>query len=56
MHILGGTNLGEEKEYIIEMDQEWLTLILEAKNMGFKKEEIRDFFRTKELKELISGR
>ncbi|WP_233713637.1 DNA-binding anti-repressor SinI [Lederbergia citri] len=46
--------MGEEKDYINEMDKEWLTLILEAKNLGFKKEEIRDFFRKKEIKELIS--
>lgn len=26
-----------------EMDQEWMTLILEAKSLGLTKEEIRDY-------------
>lgn len=46
---LGGMDLGELKSYIIEMDKEWLTLIIEAKKMGLEKEEVRDFLRRKKL-------
>ncbi|MBS4219459.1 anti-repressor SinI family protein [Bacillus sp. FJAT-49711] len=42
-------DLGELKSYIIEMDKEWLTLIIEAKKMGLEKEEVRDFLRRKKL-------
>ncbi|MFJ7745115.1 anti-repressor SinI family protein [Peribacillus sp. NPDC097295] len=34
-----------------EMDQEWMTLILEAKSLGLTKEEIRDYFAQESLKE-----
>ena len=33
-----------------EMDQEWMTLILEAKSLGFTKEEISEFFVQESLK------
>lgn len=41
------------KVTVREMDAEWLELIIEAKKMGLKKEEIRDFFENSEVKEII---
>ncbi|MCR2822610.1 anti-repressor SinI family protein [Lederbergia panacisoli] len=41
--------MGELKRYIIEMDKEWLTLIMEAKKLGLEKDEVRDFLRKKKL-------
>ena len=33
------------------MDQEWVQLILEAKQLGIAKEEVREFFINKKVKE-----
>ncbi len=42
--MLEGNSLEEEHVYSkVELDIEWLQLILEAKNIGIKKEEIRQF-------------
>ncbi|MBS4202286.1 anti-repressor SinI family protein [Bacillus sp. FJAT-49732] len=40
----------------MELDKEWLTLILEAKKMGFDKDEIRDFFKEKGTKDFRTDR
>ncbi|MDM5314847.1 anti-repressor SinI family protein [Fictibacillus sp. b24] len=32
-------------ENTLSLDQEWVELILEAKNQGYTKEEIKDFLR-----------
>ncbi|MGE7603976.1 anti-repressor SinI family protein [Peribacillus sp. NPDC097675] len=34
-----------------ELDQEWMTLIVEAKSLGLTKEEIREYFAKESLKE-----
>lgn len=36
-----------------EIDQEWLQLILEAKNIGMVKEEIRDFLIQNGVKDIL---
>lgn len=33
----------------VELDQEWVNLILEAKSLGIKQEEIREFLHVKGL-------
>ncbi|WP_081707827.1 anti-repressor SinI family protein [Bacillus massiliigorillae] len=33
------------------LDKEWITLILEAKNLGIKIEDVRNFFHTYTFKE-----
>jgi DNA-binding transcriptional regulator YhcF (GntR family) len=39
----GGKNLISEKATTEELDKEWMQLIMEALEMGLKKEEIREF-------------
>ena len=42
--MLEGISLDEKQAYNkVELDIEWLQLIMEAKNIGIKKEEIRQF-------------
>ncbi|WP_313800449.1 anti-repressor SinI family protein [Cytobacillus sp.] len=41
------------KVTVREMDTEWLKLIIEAKKMGLKKEEIRDFLVNSGVKEIV---
>lgn len=36
-------------QYIEELDKEWAELMMEAKNLGFKKEEIQAFLNSKEI-------
>ncbi|MCM3165062.1 anti-repressor SinI family protein [Metabacillus litoralis] len=40
-NLLNGSNSNQE------IDQEWVQLILEAKNLGMTPEEIHDFFKNK---------
>ncbi|WP_458353897.1 anti-repressor SinI family protein [Peribacillus frigoritolerans] len=37
----------------VEMDQEWVKLISEARSLGFKKEEISAFFKRESLEATI---
>ncbi|MCJ8008480.1 anti-repressor SinI family protein [Lederbergia wuyishanensis] len=48
--------MGKGKGYIIEMDRDWITLILEAKKMGIGKEDIKNFFKEKHKKKLHTKR
>lgn len=42
--MLEGNSLDEKQMYSkVELDIEWLQLIMEAKNIGIEKEEIRQF-------------
>lgn len=54
--MLEGKSLDEKQVYSkVELDNEWLQLIMEAKSIGIKKEEIRQFLlNDKEM--LIEGR
>ncbi|MBT2688466.1 anti-repressor SinI family protein [Bacillus sp. ISL-47] len=36
------------------IDMEWMELILEAKNLGLEKEEIREFLHKNEAKEVLT--
>ncbi len=49
----GGDYVVEMKVTVREMDTEWLKLIIEAKKMGLKKEEIRDFLVNSGVKEIV---
>ncbi|MGG3476163.1 DNA-binding anti-repressor SinI [Peribacillus frigoritolerans] len=37
----------------VEMDQEWVKLISEARSLGFKKEEIIAFFKRESLEAIL---
>lgn len=49
----GGKNLTEQNVKVEEIDLEWLQLIMEAKNLGLQKEEIREFLHNNRAKELL---
>lgn len=51
--ILGGRILKEQNVKIEEIDLEWLQLIMEAKNLGLQKEEIREFLHNNRAKEVL---
>lgn len=36
-------------EYIKDLDQEWIELMIEAKSLGLKREDISEFFESKEI-------
>lgn len=41
---------------ILDLDMEWVELILEAKDLGISDEEIRRFFEEVNLKEVLASR
>lgn len=43
----------EQNVKIEGIDLEWLQLIMEAKNLGLQKEEIREFLHNNKAKELL---
>ncbi|MFC0414596.1 anti-repressor SinI family protein [Cytobacillus solani] len=43
----------EVKVTVGEMDTEWLELIIEAKKMGIKQDEIREFFMNSGVTEIV---
>lgn len=45
--------LTEQSVKIDEIDLEWLQLIMEAKNLGLQKEEIREFLHNNRAKEVL---
>lgn len=51
--ILGGRILTEQNVKIEEIDLEWMQLIMEAKNLGLQKEEIREFLHNNRTKEVL---
>lgn len=49
LDILGGEIVRETKNFAGELDREWILLILEAKRLGIKKEEVRHFLKQEEM-------
>ncbi len=49
----GGNYVVEVKVTVGEMDTEWLELIIEAKKMGIKQDEIREFFMNSGVTEIV---
>jgi antagonist of SinR len=45
--------LAEKNIKVEEIDLEWLQLIMEAKNLGLQKEEIREFLHNNRAKEVL---
>ncbi|XIH35355.1 hypothetical protein C1N70_05330 [Cytobacillus firmus] len=43
----------EQSVKVDEIDLEWLQLIMEAKNLGLQKEEIREFLHNNRAKEVL---
>ncbi|MCS0824396.1 anti-repressor SinI family protein [Cytobacillus firmus] len=43
----------EQNVKIEEIDLEWMQLIMEAKNLGLQKEEIREFLHNNRTKEVL---
>ncbi|MDQ0200613.1 anti-repressor SinI family protein [Neobacillus ginsengisoli] len=47
----------ETERKVERMDEDWVALILEAKELGITKESVRDFLKQKDVKErLIENR
>lgn len=49
----GGRMLTEQNVKIDGIDLEWMQLIMEAKNLGLQKEEIREFLHNNRAKEIL---
>ena len=45
--------MAEKNIKVEEIDLEWLQLIMEAKNLGLQKEEIREFLHNNRAKEVL---
>lgn len=53
IRILGEDILTEQNVKVKGIDLEWLQLIMEAKNLGLQKEEIREFLHNNRAKEVL---
>lgn len=51
--IVGGKNVKSVKSKLTELDQEWLQLIIEAKNLGIEKAEVLEYLLSNRIPELI---